>query len=482
MTMRKAMTVFLAAIILCFACFASLHCVLLGAADDVTVTRQTLYGDPAVADGLNIRVRNHYENYLLWETALTLDSDPAPDTDFTFSNERLNFYDEVEASGIEFNILSDMFAVTNLFEVPYYDLQQQASVKYSELINAINSAIDAVPEGERREFTVDFAQYLEYYPLDGNVILSKGMAVTFSEFYAWTEGSDAIAKAINEFFRIPVEGVYTVDYTIDKTNGGSSYGAFMNLDYFLNASGVITPDACYFTFNTLREDGTVVDTSLIPGGYGIYRLPYDEKVLKLDELEMVYALDPAEGYDQMQLSADGKRIRLQTWQGSDLMLTVIDIATMTQVQKVKLLTESDEWYYDVTDYDDFILIVEDRRNSESMDQITVWEELPDGTWSHVFTVDSSTEIFPDVSLRTLFDRYSNAVDYKDGKLAVITHKGLEMEYYYYDDYCDLYVAVYDASGMTYAGTCEWNLSKVNSYYPNTTRIQTTYDQSLEASW
>lgn len=474
--MRKAMIVFLAVLLLVSVCFGSLHWGFLGVADDVTMTRQTLYGNPSVADGVNILVRNQYAQNLLWETALTLVADPVPETEFTFSNEPIRIPDEIKQTGIEFNIFRDPFQFIHTDRLP-----ESAVAKYADLMDAVTDAIDAVPTGECEIFTIDFAEYLDYYPLDGQVILDDLITV-FSEFEFWTKGSEKLARVINEFFRIPVESEFTVEYTIDKTSSGSSYGAQMKTNYDPNASGVATEDACYFTFNTLRDDGSVVDTSLIPGGYGIYRLPYDENGLKLDAMEMVYALDPAQRYDSMALSADGKRIRLHTWQGDDLMLTVIDLATMTQVQKVKLLTESEDWYFDVIGYDDFILIVEDRHNSDTMDLITVWEELPDGSWSHAFTVEINKVVFSHISMYDLFGRYNNAVDYQDGKLVVITHQNIKWDNYAYDDYCDLYVAVYDAAGMVYAGTCEWNLTQVNSLYPNTVRVKPTFGGALEVSW
>lgn len=476
MTMRKAMIVFFAAIILVSACFMSLHCVFLGVSDDVTVTRQTLYGDSSVADGVNILVRNQYQQNLMWETSLTLGSNPVPETEFTFSNEQIRIPDEIEQTGIEFNILRDPFQFIHIDRIP-----ESAKEKYAALMDAVTGAIDAVPAGENKTFTINFSAYLDYYPLDGQVILGD-LTTVFSEFEYWTDDSEEIALAINEFFRIPVDGEYTVEYTIDKTSGGSAYGAQMKTDFYLNASGVATDDACYFTFNTVREDGTVVDTSLIPGGYGIYRLPYDENGLNFDALEMVYALDPTERYDSMYLSDDGKRIRLQTWQGDNLMLTVIDLAGMTQIQKVKLLTESEEWHYDVIDYDDFTLIVENRRNSDSMDQITVWEELSDGTFTNAFTANMNMDVFPEKSNLNLFDSLSNAVDYRNGKLVVIKNRLIRQEPYWYKDYCDIYVIVYDATGMIYAGTCEWNLTHVNSLYPNTERVKPTSSGALEVSW
>ena len=476
MIMRKAMIVFLAAIILVSVCFVSLHLVFLGVADDVTVTRQTLYGDPAAADGVNILVRNQYAQNLLWETALTLGSNSVPETEFMFSNEPIRIPSEIEQTGIEFNILRDPFVFIHADRLP-----ESTAEKYAALVDVLTAAIDSVPSGGYKAVSIDFAEYLDYYPLNGQVILGD-LTTVFSEFEHWTDDSEEISLAINEFFRIPVESEFTVEYTIDKTNSGSAYGAQMKTDYYPHASGVATGDACYFTFNALREDGSVVDTSLVPGGYGIYRLPYDESGLKLDAMEMVYGLDPSESYDGMELSSDGKRIRLRTWQGDDLMLTVIDLATMTRVQKVKLLTDSEEWYHSVIDYDDFTLIVENRRNSDSMDQITVWEELPDGTFANAFTANMNMDVFPEGTNLNLFDSLSNAADYHNGKLVVIDHRMIRQELYWYRDYCDIYVVVYDATGMTYAGTCEWNLTKVNSLYPNTDRVRQSTFGALEVSW
>ena len=36
----------------------------------------------------------------------------------------------------------------------------------------------------------------------------------------------------------------------------------------------LTEDGCYFWFSNRTQNGRTVDTSRIPGGYGVYRLPY----------------------------------------------------------------------------------------------------------------------------------------------------------------------------------------------------------------
>ena len=104
MTMRKAMIVFLAALILLTVCFGALHGYFLGVSDDVAVVRNTLYGDPAAAEGVSILVRNQYDQNLLWETSLTLDAISEPQTAFTFSNQRIEFYSEPSYTGLEFRL------------------------------------------------------------------------------------------------------------------------------------------------------------------------------------------------------------------------------------------------------------------------------------------------------------------------------------------------------------------------------------------
>ena len=60
---------------------------------------------------------------------------------------------------------------------------------------------------------------------------------------------------------------------------------------------------------------------MIPGGYGLYRLPYDsaEKVFLPEKLEMVYPLDPTRDYVSIHSSPDGQKLLLtsRAWQFGD---------------------------------------------------------------------------------------------------------------------------------------------------------------------
>lgn len=475
MTMRKAFAAFLAVFLVLAIGFWYLHSVLLGVSDDVTVTREILYGDPAAAEGVNVLVRNHFGNKLLWETELTLGEDARPETAFTFSNQSIRIATEQTYLGVSILTSGDIFQLLT-GSVPEY-----AEAKYSALIQALSKRIDAVPEGTSETFAFDLAEYLEYYPLEGQIDL-PGYTTVFSECQPWMQDSEQIARAFNDFFKIPVTGELMAEIQINKTDSGSTYGAQLGAAYYPSFTGVVTGDACYFTFNAVTDAGVVADTGHIPGGYGIYCLPYEGSRLDFDNMKLVCSLDPAESYESMSLSGDGKRIRLLSWQGEDLMLTVIDIETMSQVQKVKLLTSSQEDYHDVIPYDDFLLILEDRYHS-GQDVITVWEELEDGSMNRVITADVGYDVFPEGEKLYLFSRYENAVDYRDGKLVVIKNRLVKNdEVYRTAKYGDIYVVVYDASGMVYAGTCHWNLTDVNALYYNNVRVTASAEAALEVSW
>ena len=474
MTMRKALAAFLVCLVILGTCFVCLHGVFLGVSNDVTVKRETLYGDPSIAEGVDILVRNHFGHKLLWETKLTLAEGAQPETDFTFSNQSIRIKTEPQYTGVTIQTSGDVFQF--LSSIPEY-----AKTKYSALAEALTKEVDAVPKGTSKTFTFNFAAYLEYYPLEGQIDL-PGYQTVFSEIQPWMQDSEEIARRFNDFFKIPVYGEFSAEFEINKTSSSSTYGAKPYIDYYPSFTGVATENVCYFTFDPVTEKGGVVDTGHIPGGYGIYSLPYEGNQLDFDRLKMVFALDPTQRYEGMSLSGDGKRIRLLTWQGENLMLTVIDIASLKQVQSVKLLTANEEVYLDVIPYDDFILIMENRYHSDQ-DVVIVWEELSDGSFRCAIKADVGYEVFPEGGKLYLFSWYENAVDYKDGKLVVIKNRLIRDEQFYRNsNYCDIYVVVYDASGMRYAGTCAWNLTDVNALHYNNVRVDPETEAPLGVHW
>lgn len=87
-----------------------------------------------------------------------------------------------------------------------------------------------------------------------------------------------VILGFRDFFKIPVIADEQVEISVSKGAGGRgiSYGLkSTDSDSFsIRSESALTDDACYFTFTTRTVYGDIVDTNLIPGGYGIYRLPY----------------------------------------------------------------------------------------------------------------------------------------------------------------------------------------------------------------
>ena len=84
---------------------------------------------------------------------------------------------------------------------------------------------------------------------------------------------------LGRFFRIPVlQDEYVelgIDKNMDGTGSGRSISSVMEGDRFwMNVESVITDDTCFFWFGNRTDKDRLVDTSRIPGGYGVYMLPY----------------------------------------------------------------------------------------------------------------------------------------------------------------------------------------------------------------
>ena len=129
------------------------------------------------------------------------------------------------------------------------------------------------------------------------------------------EASDAL-KTCSDFLKIPVlpDDKWELVYDLNSsrwTRIGESY--YRPEFYKVWKDGVF-----YFTFDTEAEDGSIVDTSQIPGGFGIYRVPIHTSVrdgvtaetFGVDEMKLFCPLDPEQKIIRLGLSGNGECIYL----------------------------------------------------------------------------------------------------------------------------------------------------------------------------
>ncbi len=324
------------------ACFAASG--VYAARDQVVLTETAVYGDRAAAQGLSVQRRTGYDGHLFWDTAYDLDTDPRTQTVYSFSaskvrEERPHTYSAVDLqvdpeAGWEFDF--DSPEPPAGFGRAYWELYQ------------------AVAPGEEKSAVVDLKDYIDYYPLYVELDFPGTQCSTL-----WWEEADepepdagtqryAIRK-IQEFFRIPVLQGDRRSISVGRhENGNASHmGSSTEGDFFsMGTYSVLTGDACYFTFDAHSGSGRVVDTGEIPGGYGIYRLPYaherhdasGQKICGVDAdgLEMVYPLDPDIALKSLHVDPAQTRLLLYAVEEGKTVLTVIDLETMDTLQKLEL--------------------------------------------------------------------------------------------------------------------------------------------------
>lgn len=453
--MRRPIILLFSLLIVCAVGFGCFHVQINGTQDLVTWEQNTLMGDPAVVNGLNIQTRNAYYRRLLWETSCTLDDELDPVTEFDFSNESHDY-------GYSGRRSSDMYfyPFTSIGECYGDSLTDAVKEKYPELVKDFTDSIENTEQ--YGEFTINLADYMDYYALEGEITI-ENYVFRFTEFSLNYDITDEkLTRAINDYIKIPMDDLI-IRYTVDKRTSGLSMGfeAFSDCPYGI---GVAAADAVYFTFDAVGDNGQILDTSLIPGGYGIYRLAYtlDESGVHFDydSIETVFSLDPGEDLLGLELSYDGKRLHLQSWKDSILYLRVYDLETMNLIQRLEIAQEQDDCYLRVTQHDGFYTILEYQHDNENQDTLRVLEEQADGTFTVEFTVPMN---HASVSLTdvTLLDYYSMAIAY-NGEVLAVAFNATQEKIYWKMKACDFLILAYDAGGMIYAGEYQVNLSDLHT--------------------
>ena len=493
--MRKAFMVFLAALILLTAGFTAVSGAVNSQKEAITWVEETLYGDPSRAAGARIQTKNHLKSHLLWETEGILGEKLNPTTKFTFSNKSIQAASEITYEGLYMHDTVDFLAslsFTDSSRMPTY-----AKEKYADLIAYCKACFESVEIGEEKFFTLDLGAYMDYYSLCGTFDFPDCDWSHWDEFGEYNlRIPHEYIQAINDFFRIPIQGEYLVEFSINLRQYGSSVGTsfaggrVQDL-YHPQFDAVYLNDTCYLTFNTVGPDGEVVDTSLIPGGYGLYLLntsrDAEGKLVLGDPVaEMVFPMDPAEEFSYLDASDDGRHIYLHTWKDGKLLRRIIDVETMEVLQMVELVDTSDDFYWDMEQYDDFLVIRMQSINNldPAANTITVYQEDTHGLYHHSFTVPMNTESLDVNKDLEMFNSVTMNMDFDGDTLLVVQNQFESDRYAYsYGDHCNFCVLAYNADGLTYAGKYNVNIGDIFSGPDSKNWLcKPWYDNPITISW
>ena len=345
--------------------------------------------------------------------------------------------------------------VYNTYEIQSYNL-------YSiyELMKFLPEELmdDIRKSGEKKE--VRLSEYLEYYPMisslslpnnqESQVVFVKnaeypyidsGKIIYSPSFYEnmdpWDverlfEGrtdvdhreTEKAARKLQEFFRIPVlkDDVREIAYEL-KGEEYEYYDETMEVigddSYSPEFAFVVTDNALCFTFQTHTAKGNTVDTSLIPGGYGIYILPYtiDTETgittAHADELRLFSPLDPEAEIKVIYSDKSQKTLMVVYCLGEKYYVRLIDLTSGETLCDDAIVTEwpegTDRWSI-FADYgddmflvnavpfpvrgesDDTVSYVEDSESFYEKNAIlAVYGKNADGTYGRLLTTNADVE-------------------------------------------------------------------------------------------
>ena len=323
---------------------------------EAQVRENTIIGDASAAAGITIRFGSGIGEKLSWLQSYTF-GDAAAQTikykklkynDVQFEAEPETYVPDLTLTAaenaIDYDTIGRMQELAekaaagklNAYDEETLALTKEfftadAQQKLQELEKRLPKAGAAdLAAGEGAAVNIKMNELLRYYPISGTVSVHNGevdqvdpIDLTSGIFSHPTQGN-SLWEDFNRFFRIPMLENESMGYQVTRFSesddtlypepSGWTASAKSGKDHFAFAMiSCAADDAIYFTFDPHTESGRLVDLSRIPGGYGIYRLPYDRerKIFRSEKLEMVYALDPGLRYVGLTVSPDGRKLLLQ---------------------------------------------------------------------------------------------------------------------------------------------------------------------------
>ena len=450
--------------------------------DQVAFTERVVYGDPAAAGGLTVTLHEQYQNYLHWASTLSFtESSYTARTDYTFEHDR--YWNNDSGVVRELDIWDGVSAS--------YDFDQD-----NALAAAVNALEEKVQPGTTASALLRVADYYETYPLDINVVLPDIFYGTQTAYQFGPE-EDAMTR-IQDYFQIPVLDDQYLEVEVAKSvNGGSSVsmsGAEQGDSFPFYTQSVATDDAFYFFFSDRTQFGNLVDTSRIPGGYGVYRLPYGwvdtDEVYKgqedgwhsydvfADQLECIYAVDPEITLSYIAASGDGTRLFLHTIEGEDYIIYVLDTESGAELQRIDVGPFGPDDWWERVDGADFQFV-------RFPNEFFLYALTEDGLLEQALHVKFN-DVEQEPEYLPWYSTQNRDFAWQDGKLAIVCNSRSDVQdgeqypsRHYYGLGCGASVSVYADDALQYYGVYDSTLDLTNGYDVD---VQPTYRDPISANW
>lgn len=267
--------------------------------------------------------------------------------------------------------------------------------------------------GDIRRFSLKLKDYYDYYPVNfdftlGEMSVSWNTSIGFDDVGSYSYSGitpsrgKGLLEALNRYLKIPVHEEDVREIKIHRGDYAFSYSCSYSGSFDFEFYNVVFSDKLYFTFNneiTKSEEAkrTLVDTTQIPGGYGIYSIPYEENDIKYEEIKTVYSIPSDATVEALFCDEERNELYLTLHENDKYVLHIIDAEAMTDKTVIELFDFHFEEYVRVVQNEDFFVFIKN-----DVDFIVV-ERTAEGKYESALTGTMPPET---VAERNYFSYYS----------------------------------------------------------------------------
>ena len=466
--MKKCLILVLCLLLISTCSIFAAHSIIDPKKDQVLIEETILYGGLNEAAGLSVTTHIGASGHLFWDTCCEPGKAADASTDFRFSHKEEHHFEAIDDLPVVLEMTNDMSA--------------GGIIEYDSINDALKHVADNTDPSERRTETVDLRDFYDFFPLGVRINLGNDQNYYyFNSTDPFFEESDphGILTAFNDFFKFPIAEPYMQTVTIQKDIEGNiielQVDSADNADFFIDTVSKVSKNNCWFTFKFWGEPRP--DTSCIPGGYGIYCMPFSSieegdtaykgfpTVVHPEQLRNAYPLN--ENTDVMDLYYDERfdHLIFTTVEEGWHWVTVLDGSTGEELQRFKSMPEClegtggymvfhEEDLMVIKDVDGRFAVIEINEKG-ALEQVLVTSPLSE--------LDSLSSKISTEDVRYSFDFGNNTGFFWDGERFAVSsyvtkfHPSTGDASFYMIDSCDFFTLVIDKEGLIFAGMYDTSL-------------------------
>ncbi len=452
--MKKHVVVLLAVLALLLTAVTVSAAVLIGREDDVTHRVLNQQGDVSAADGYVVHAAYKLDDHPCWYSRIPFGQPDAVENDFRFHRKRLSFNREFAGfMGVDMDNNLPMELELQSKDSEYFGkCWKEAGKPVPPVLEEYDKLAKQTPEGSVGTKVFKLSELMDYYPIFWHISFGDTINSwhTMSEWlYAYDIGE---AEKMENYFRIPVLPEETCTLTVDRRENGYREGEDYREEeaqegreqFVLQSFGDVLGNTAYFTFDPHTTEGNPVDTSQIPGGFGLYAVSLDDNnQVDYDTLTTCMPLDPA--YTPWDIVADPDSGHLLYFALKDrsLWLQVLDPQEGKILQQLPLWQQEDDYqWYRVADGNIYCItsgryLDVFRKNDDGIYSLALHAPMEDDTfcWDYLYEADFA---FHGDSMAVV-ERY---LEPDDASREIYRDRG----------HCGFRLTVLDESGVAYQGT------------------------------